>query len=219
MATQYANGKIVTDGLVLSLNAADRNSYPGSGTTWRDMSGGGYTSTITSPVFTTEGGGGFTSGTANIPAANQVNPTQLSLEVTLRIVTTVPFTLYAEYGGSSPGYDNKISFRGSNGGNGLQVFYYGNTTTGQDLKAFTTFNVSTTKLISVTFDSSGVATLYVNGVFIQSLTTTNFTSWQIATNPGVLFADYYATLKIYNRALSASEITQNYNAQKSRYGL
>jgi hypothetical protein len=38
MATQYANGKIVTDGLVLCLNAADKNSYPGSGTTWYDVS-------------------------------------------------------------------------------------------------------------------------------------------------------------------------------------
>ena len=41
MATQYANGRIVTDGLVLNLNAADPNSYPGSGTTWIDISGNG----------------------------------------------------------------------------------------------------------------------------------------------------------------------------------
>jgi hypothetical protein len=39
MATQFAFGKIVTDGLVLALDAADKNSYPGSGTTWRDLAG------------------------------------------------------------------------------------------------------------------------------------------------------------------------------------
>ena len=39
MATQYAFGQIVTSGLVLCLNAADKNSYPGSGTTWTDLSG------------------------------------------------------------------------------------------------------------------------------------------------------------------------------------
>ena len=39
MATQFAFGKIVTNGLVLSLDAADRNSYPGSGNTWYDLSG------------------------------------------------------------------------------------------------------------------------------------------------------------------------------------
>jgi hypothetical protein len=46
MATQYAFGKIVTDGLVLVLDAADKNSYPGSGTTWRDMSGNNRTHTV-----------------------------------------------------------------------------------------------------------------------------------------------------------------------------
>ena len=39
MATQYAFGKIVTDGLVLALDAADRNSYSGSGAAWNDLSG------------------------------------------------------------------------------------------------------------------------------------------------------------------------------------
>ena len=40
MAQEYGP-KIVTDGLVLSLDAADKNSYPGSGTTWYDLSGAG----------------------------------------------------------------------------------------------------------------------------------------------------------------------------------
>jgi hypothetical protein len=36
----YANGpRIVTDGLVCCLDAANRKSYPGSGTTWYDLSG------------------------------------------------------------------------------------------------------------------------------------------------------------------------------------
>jgi len=52
MAIQYANGKIVTDGLVLCLNAADKNSYPGSGTTWTDISGNGNSGTLTNgPTF------------------------------------------------------------------------------------------------------------------------------------------------------------------------
>ena len=60
MATQYAFGKIVTDGLVLALDAADKNSYPGSGTTWRDMSGNNITgSLINSPTFNTSNGGNF----------------------------------------------------------------------------------------------------------------------------------------------------------------
>jgi hypothetical protein len=50
MATQYAFGKIVTDGLVLSLDAADKNSYPGSGTTWTDLSGRGFNCSMTGSV-------------------------------------------------------------------------------------------------------------------------------------------------------------------------
>ena len=52
MATQYAFGKIVTNGLVLALDAADRNSYPGSGTTWFDVSGNNNHITLTNgPTF------------------------------------------------------------------------------------------------------------------------------------------------------------------------
>jgi len=58
MATQFAFGKISTNGLVLSLDAADRNSYPGSGTTWRDLSGSGNTSALTNgPTFSSQNGG------------------------------------------------------------------------------------------------------------------------------------------------------------------
>jgi hypothetical protein len=52
MATQYANGKIVTSGLVLALNAADRNSYVSGSTTWNDLSGNGNNGTlINGPAF------------------------------------------------------------------------------------------------------------------------------------------------------------------------
>ena len=51
MAVQYANGKIVTNGLVLALNAADRNSYVSGSTTWYDLSGNYSGSLVNSPAF------------------------------------------------------------------------------------------------------------------------------------------------------------------------
>jgi hypothetical protein len=52
MATQYTFGKIVTDGLVLALDAADRNSYVGGSTVWNDVSGNNYTgSLVNGPTF------------------------------------------------------------------------------------------------------------------------------------------------------------------------
>jgi hypothetical protein len=58
MAVQYSFGQIVTSGLVLALNAADRNSYPGSGTVWSDLSGNNNTGTLTNgPTFSSANGG------------------------------------------------------------------------------------------------------------------------------------------------------------------
>ena len=52
--------RIVTDGLVLCLDAANARSYPGTGTTWTDRSASGYSGTLTNgPTFSTDGGGCF----------------------------------------------------------------------------------------------------------------------------------------------------------------
>ena len=60
MSTQYAFGQIINNGLVLSLDAADKNSYPGSGTVWSDLSGNNNTgSLINTPTFSNINGGSF----------------------------------------------------------------------------------------------------------------------------------------------------------------
>ena len=57
MATNYSPS-IVTDGLVLCLDAANTKSYPGSGTTWTDISGRGNNGTLTNgPTFSSDDGG------------------------------------------------------------------------------------------------------------------------------------------------------------------
>ena len=61
MATQYAFGKIVTNGLVLALDAADRNSYVSGSTTWNDLSGNAYNGTLTNvPTYSIANGGNIT---------------------------------------------------------------------------------------------------------------------------------------------------------------
>jgi hypothetical protein len=58
MATQYANGKIVTDGLILALNAADRNSYVSGSTTWFDLTANNFTcSLVNGPAFNSSNSG------------------------------------------------------------------------------------------------------------------------------------------------------------------
>lgn len=58
--------KIVTNGLVLYLDAANQKSYPGSGTTWTDLSGNGNTGTLTNgPTFSANNNGGIVFDGAN----------------------------------------------------------------------------------------------------------------------------------------------------------
>jgi len=219
----WSRPKIVNDGLVLYLDASAPNSYSPyfTPTTWKDLSGGNRTATLTSPAFTQEGGGGFTAGTVSYPVVTQASPTQLTLEVTLRIITSVIFTQYIDYGNFGSSLAGKIVFRGSNSDNGVQVILAGNTTTGtQGILGFTTHNLSTTKIMTLTLSNTGVGLLYSNGVQVQSGTVSNFVSWQIDATAGrIITGNYVSNLKIYNRALSAQEVLQNYNATKGRFGL
>ena len=63
----YRNGpKIVTDGLVLCLDAAIGKSYPGSGTSWTDLSGNGNNGTLqNTPTFNSANGGSLIFDAAN----------------------------------------------------------------------------------------------------------------------------------------------------------
>ena len=79
MAFNYSP-KIVTNGLVLALDAANKKSYPGSGTTWSDLSGNGYTATLLNgTAFSSINFGTFvfdgTNDNASIPYNTNLDPT------------------------------------------------------------------------------------------------------------------------------------------------
>ena len=59
MAIEYNNPKIVTDGLVLALDAANPKSYPGSGTTWSDLAGNNDATLTNGPTFDSGNSGSF----------------------------------------------------------------------------------------------------------------------------------------------------------------
>jgi hypothetical protein len=208
MATQYAFGKIVTNGLVLALDAADKNSYPGSGANLFDVSGTGVTSTLAGTYAYTS--------TANINCIRLTNTSGTATSNVSRIncssittITTVSIWYY-QHSGTVDRYLLDSRTGGANG-----YIYQGG------------------------FGSDwATGALYKNGISLAVSWTNVETigSWQnivvIANNPMTddinLFSRYsntegldvsFSIVNIYNRALSAAEITQNYNAQKSRFGL
>ena len=81
----YRNGpKIVTDGLVLCLDAAIGKSYPGSGTTWYDLSGNGNNvSLINGPVFNTNNKGSFVFDSTDVVSVH-IQVTHLSMQFELK---------------------------------------------------------------------------------------------------------------------------------------
>ncbi len=116
MAVQYSNGKIITSGLVLNLNAADQNSYVSGSTAWNDLSGNNYNGTLTNgPTFSSGNGGSIVFDGVDDYAS-------LSGTITLGSTFTIlawikPSTLaggdYIVYGLNANGNDNWFGINGN----------------------------------------------------------------------------------------------------------
>jgi hypothetical protein len=233
MATSYGNPPIVTDGLVLCLDAANPLSYPGSGTSWNDLSGQGNSGTlINGPTFNSSNGGSLVFDGADDYVSVQkqtafVNVSQFTLMAWMKrrivgskVVCHQGATLFVDVS-MELWNDNKAYFEVGNGSN--QYAFVSNTSTswqylamafdgGQEgnsnrLKCYingTLLNVSYNGVIPTT--TGDPDTVFAIGN-TQGAGTSNFSDGNIAQ------------VSIYNRALSASEVLQNYEATKTRFGL
>ena len=224
MAIGY-NPLIITDGLVGYWDAANPRSYSGSGNTWYDLSRNANNLTLTnspsynsSGYFSTGSTGYFTgAGTSSIPIAND----NYSMFLFARLSSWADGRGFISIGGFTVGNQSN-AFRTNTSTLGYLVHYWwsndltssnnnGNIQNNQWFYAGVTFDGTTRKI-------------YANNVLVSSDTPTSHN----VTSTTIQLAKTYATeylqgdisiAKIYNRALTASEIVQNYNATKSRYGL
>jgi hypothetical protein len=221
MATQFANGKIVTDGLVLSLDAADRNSYVSGSLVWNDVSRNGYTgSLINGPTFDSANGGSivFDGVDDYIQKSNYrpFNTSSMSYEIIFKPNSnpaqgplgssdaegTTPY-FYLDYGGG-----NIRTYNQSNG-----YFTVQSLALGKIYHFICTRNELTERNYVNSIESLGRT--------LSSAVGNNNGFDAIAGYAGLSFylnCNLYV-IRIYNKALSAQEVLQNYNAQKSRFGL
>lgn len=211
---------IVQSGLVLSLDAGNVRSYPGSGTTVSDVTGRGNSATLTNGadynssnegVFFCDGSNDYIdlgAGTDKAFAHNATWTVQFYFKP-LAFVNTYP----------------GILVKGGASGSGV-LLYYGNTgvlywkhNNAQTAIADTNFGIWHN--IALAYAGSGNVTAYVDGVSagpVGSMVSTN-TSDNLLLGKGDepgnnLIGPFYK----YSRTLSASEILQNYNMTKSRFG-
>ena len=226
MSTKYSP-KIVTDGLVLCLDAANSKSYVGSGTSWNDLSRNNNTGTLVNgPTYTSSFGGGIVfDGTNDYVAvscaANTIRPYNS---------TTVFWINLPLYSG---GQRCIMSYRGYGGGNlyigknsgGIFCYYNELNSSGYTVGTITN---ATNAMIAVTCDATNnLLNVYTNGSLVGSVVRTGWvTSYNTAISLGFdnggtaeyMLGNMYNFMH-YNRVLTASEILQNYNATKGRYNL
>lgn len=224
----------IQDGLVLCLDASDKNSYPGSGTTWTDVSGNGRNaSLINSPTFSSSGNGSISTDATNtyIDAGTILDYTSesftLSTWVLVNTFTTnkVDGNQYNPVLFSKGGYNNKgyyCHFAGT-----YTSFITNQSGANQITSATMTINTNTWYKLDITRNGSSVL-IYMNGI---NATTSTASHTNPATSNYPLTMGYYgdgynlygsykiSNFSAYNRVLSAVEIKQNYNSQKSRFGL
>lgn len=235
MAFQYSP-KIVTDGLVLYLDAANTKSFVSGSTLWNDLTVNSNVGLLTNgPVYSgTSGGGIVFDGTNDLVYLPFVlnTSTNFTIEVVAKcnnmISTPSPQnrqTIWSFTSGTSQGYqllDLEIWNDGVTSFNGDNNLY--TTSLGINFSPVGSNNVNI-----YTLSKSGTSqSWYINGAFKSSVT-------QIYTGLSQYFklgsrgsgaggvsqpwnGAFYST-KIYNRALTVAEVLQNYNSLKSRFGL
>ena len=214
--------KIVTSGLVLALDAADKLSYPGSGTTWRNLASNNFNCTLTNgPTFSGANMGSIVydgaddSGTCNLVTSDANNVT---LEAWFKI-TTLPGTIILYNGNSAAsGYGFTHGACGATSTT-LYVFFGGLNCNVVSYAGMTT-NVWYQAVYTRTTTPSTSNILYINGISRSTNTSSNPNAPAGTTSigdPG--YPGYISIARIYNRALTATEVLQNYNATKNRYGL
>lgn len=235
----YYGPQIVRNGLVLALDAADRNSYPGSGTTWTDLSGNGYNGTLTnSPTFSNSNGGSIIFDGTN-------DYTSTSLDLSWNNTNSVSISMWIKTGNLSQskgflGTGNfEWQFRQGQyaGANSDLVFVYwdnsGGHTNGSIPSMSGFFDDTNWKHLTMTWNNSNSTILfYKNGtqIFSQvygnpSVNRVSSELMQIGGNVyswdgvGAYWNGSFSNIQTYNRTLSATEVLQNYNATKTRFGL
>jgi hypothetical protein len=221
-------GNTVTNGLVLSLDAAKRDSYPGSGTAWRDISGNGNNGTLTNgPTYTSDNGGSIVFDGTNdfVSGSNVILTTEGTLIAWFKTSNTysnnyllsLPFS-----SGGNNGFD--LGFSGVTTFRGVVTTTLGGSI---ELSYITTYSDNQWHMAALTYSTSN-AVLYYDGIYRTTSTQPSGILRQTVNGEfniarfgsfGAYVGGNISLVQIYNRALSATEILQNYNAQKSRYGL
>lgn len=216
---------MVTQGLVLYLDAAKYASYPGTGSTWSDLSGSGYNGTLNnSPTFSTDNGGYFTFNGSNT-YVDLTGTTGLNIATTSNI--SISAWLYPTLSTGWRGIVTKNRSTSTHAGmwlNGL-IPVFGSATNGNLEATSNPLTVNTWNNVVITQTASTNRKVYLNNSLVATAATAGASSGtesvRIGMSTGVseYFGGRIAQVLYYNKTLTDAEIVQNFYAFKERFGL
>ena len=207
---------IVTDGLVLALDAQQISSYPTTGSTWYDLSGNGDDGTlINGPTFDSNGAIVFDGVDNYIIGTDTHNLSNFTAEVWVYPTTSYPGGLPSAITTTYPGTNSTVNYNIGwyTTGDWVGGFFHPSSGWNEILVAAPAIN--TWHNYSLTYNGTTLI-LYHNGVSEGTLATTNTAAGGGPIRVGRRWdiADYFpgniSNARVYNRALTSDEILQNY---------
>jgi hypothetical protein len=226
---KFLGSNIVTNGLVMYLDAADKDSYSGTGTSWDDLSGNENNGTLTNgPSFLPSVNGGVFSfdGVDDyvlVTGNSTLQPTSITLEAFFQRDGGRTIISYSpDANGAAKTYSFEQATNSSTFQAKVVTSNNGSVTLNGPILATSTWYHAV-----MTYNGSTV-TLYINGSLYTSTSATGNISYVSNSNlnigrknsgDGEYISGKFPIARVYNRALSATEVAQNYNAQKQRFGL
>ena len=229
------SNSIIGNGLVFHVDAGNKNSYLGTGTTWTDLSGNGNTGTLTNGPTYNSGNGGYILFDGVNDYADITDSSSLDITPAVTIDTWVNFPTFTSYGGIVA-KRSEASARGNyylRVGNSTGQFQLGTFPSGVGHNIWITTKTdfaTNTWYHLVGIISGSTHKIYVNGelysgsfgwgsgttMVADTLNLRIGMGYDSAGEPGNVKV---SCVRIYNRALNSAEILANYYGQKSRFGL
>jgi hypothetical protein len=237
------NSRIVRDGLVLHLDAANVKSYSGSGTLWKDLSGNGKHGTLVNGVgFSSDNKGAMVLDRINdhVLLSNSYNQPSLPIGNSSRTLITcfrtantlgtAPYEHVMHYGSASGDAAYGVALIRINSQSWIANHTWGGTSYMSDYS----LQPNTIYWTAVSYNNTASPrnSFFVNGEFGSvsfgqgkgaDYAINTGTGWQLFLGTRISPAEYFGgqifLAQVYNRALTAAEIRQNFEATRGRYGI
>ena len=228
-----AGPDIIQDGLVLALDASDRNSYVSGSTTWFDLSGNGFNGNLfNSPTFSSTNAGNIIfdgvndycdiSFSYNVYNGGVTKPFSMEIWAKHDLVTLVSGELFAGAYGSGRFMGVILGYTYTSGTTKIRINAMYGAVGGSEHTVYLDQDQKWHQFV-MTINSSSLSSIYVDGVLagtrsVGVATTAFFTDIRLARDRGGPFMPItFGSIKAYNRELAATEILNNYSVNKVRF--